>query len=383
MNKGGTFILLVLLSFLLLVQSCDSKSALKQQHCQPTKVYYPKYAKGFWIEYFNGFKVIHLRDAYDTTKAIEDYVIYPKVKGKPSDFPNAVSVVTPVQKSICFSTTHIGLLNVLGITDSIAGVVDEKRIFDKNVLDNVASGKVKVVGNSVGMNDELIFSMQPSVVLAYSFDEGNSSIPKLKSLGLSVMLINDYNEREPLARAEWLKVIAALYNLDGKADSILNVAEVEYNSLKNLAVSASKKPLVFCNLPWNDVWYMPSGDSYFSNFITDAGGEFLWRGNTSQRVLNLDYEVVYAKAAKADFLLNPNEANSLQDVSALSKRFENFDVYKNKKIYNNNYRQTATGGNDFWESGVAQPHLILKDLISIFHPELFPNHQKVYYKQLQ
>jgi len=372
----------LLLGFSVLA-ACDNQNALKQRHCHATKTYYPKYAKGFWIEYFNGFKVIHLRDAYDTTKAIEDYVIYPKGKKKPADFPNAVAVFTPVQKNICLSTTHVGLLEILGITDSISGVVDGKRVYNKNVLRKLASGEVKVVGNEAGMNNELIFSMQPSVVLAYSFNEGNSSIPKLKSLGMSVMLINDYNEREPLARAEWLKVLASLYNLDDKADSILNDAEAAYNSLKTLAATAQNKPTVFCNMPWNDVWYMPSGDSYFSNFITDAGGDFLWRNNTSQRVLNLDYEVVYAKAAKADFLLNPNEANTLKDISAQGKRFENFEVFKQKKIYNNNLQQTATGGNDFWESGVAQPHLVLKDLISIFHPELIPNHQPIYYKQLQ
>jgi len=391
-SKAGYFIsilnnkrfhFLLLLSGFLMLGACDNQSALKQKHCHPTKTYYPKHAKGFWIEYFNGFKVIHLRDAYDTTKAIEDYAIYPRGKKQPSDFPNAVAVLTPVQKNICLSTTHVGLLEILGITDSISGVVNGNRVYNKNVLSKIALGAMKVVGSEAGMNNELIFSMQPSVVLAYSFNEGNNSIPKLKSLGMSVMMINDYNEREPLARAEWLKVLATLYNLDDKADSILNAAEAEYIALKVLVATAAKKPTVFCNMPWNDVWYMPSGDSYFSNFITDAGGDFLWRSNTSQRVLNLDYEVVYAKAAKADFLLNPNEANSLKDIKAQGKRFENFEVFKQKKIYNNNLRQTATGGNDFWESGVAQPHLVLKDLISIFHPELIPNHQAVYYKQLQ
>jgi iron complex transport system substrate-binding protein len=41
------------------------------------------------------------------------------------------------------------------------------------------------------------------------------------------------------------------------------------------------------------------------------------------------------------------------------------------------------GANDYWESGSVNPHLILADLITIFHPDLLPGHQLVYYKQLQ
>ena len=40
------------------------------------------------------------------------------------------------------------------------------------------------------------------------------------------------------------------------------------------------------------------------------------------------------------------------------------------RTYNNNARQTATGGSDFWESGVVNPDRILYDLAIILHPEL-------------
>jgi iron complex transport system substrate-binding protein len=40
------------------------------------------------------------------------------------------------------------------------------------------------------------------------------------------------------------------------------------------------------------------------------------------------------------------------------------------------------GGNDYWETGVANPDRVLADLISIFHPELLPHHQRSWYWQL-
>lgn len=377
-------VVLLIGSMSVVLPGCNQhNSSKKLRHCEPVDVYHPKYAKGFWIEYFNGFKVVHLRDAYDTTKVIEDYVIYPAGKKKPSDWPEASSLFTPAGKSVCLSTTQIGLLDVLGLTDSIAGIVDRNRIYNPRVLKEIENGSIKVVGSNSGTSAEDILLLQPSVVLAYSFNEGNSIIPKLKSLGLSILLINDYNEKEPLARAEWIKVVAALYDRDEAADSIFRNVEAEYNSLKSLASGSKQRPTVFCNLPWNDVWYMPGGDSYFANFIADAGGVYLWSDKLSQRVLNLDYEAVFAKASDADVLLNPNEAKTLNDINILGKRFENFNAVQLGKVYNYNNLTTASGGNDFWERGVVHPHLVLKDLVSIFHPELLPNHQLIYYKQLR
>ena len=43
----------------------------------------------------------------------------------------------------------------------------------------------------------------------------------------------------------------------------------------------------------------------------------------------------------------------------------------------------ANGGNDYYESAVAQPDAVLADLIAIFHPALLPDHEFVYYQRLQ
>ena len=44
---------------------------------------------------------------------------------------------------------------------------------------------------------------------------------------------------------------------------------------------------------------------------------------------------------------------------------------------------TEAGGMDYFESGVANPDVILKDLIKIFYPELLPEHTLFYYQQLK
>ena len=49
---------------------------------------------------------------------------------------------------------------------------------------------------------------------------------------------------------------------------------------------------------------------------------------------------------------------------------------------NNNARTNAAGGNDYYESAVVNPDLVLRDLVKIFHPELVEE-DFVYYKQLK
>ena len=52
-------------------------------------------------------------------------------------------------------------------------------------------------------------------------------------------------------------------------------------------------------------------------------------------------------------------------------------------MWNNNRRSTSGGGNDFYESGIMHPDVILADLISIFHPDLMPGYEPRYYTRLK
>ena len=50
-------------------------------------------------------------------------------------------------------------------------------------------------------------------------------------------------------------------------------------------------------------------------------------------------------------------------------------------VWNDNNRLNPKGGNDFWESGVVHPDLLLRDLIGIFRGE--DNRTPIYYKSIK
>ena len=76
-------------------------------------------------------------------------------------------------------------------------------------------------------------------------------------------------------------------------------------------------------------------------------------------------------------------STSLAELEAADARYADFAPFQNGTIWNNNKKQNANGGNDYYESAVAHPDAVLADLIAIFHPDLLPDHETVYFQQLQ
>jgi iron complex transport system substrate-binding protein len=380
------------LSFVFMIMSiglwsCKGKTQTEQQHshCVKEASLPVKYAKGFSVDYYNGFKVVTVKDWRDSEKVLAQYVLLPKGKSGPVDFPNAILLDTPVRKVICISTNHISALARLGLVDSIAGVANVALIYNKEVAALLKENKIADIGKDE-LNYEKIVELNPSFVFTSgNWDGGDKVKQKLNSLHIKSVLNLDYMEQEPLARAEWLKFVAAFYDKEFEADSIFKEIEQNYLALKEKAKNISSKPTVFANLPFKEIWYMPCGDNYMAKLIADAGGDFLWKDAkaTNGLNLNLDYEAVYAKAADADIWLCNGFASSLAEIKAADKKNAFFKAYKTGNVFNNDKRNTPSGGFDFWESGAITPDKVLADLIFIFHPGLLPNHELYYYRRLK
>lgn len=377
----------VLLCLVLSLSACRQghHSPVSETHCVKQATLPVKYAKGFVVDYYNGFKVITVKSLADSTSITAQYVLVPANKPCPTDFKDAVLLSSPVRKVVCVSTNHIAAMECLGLVDSIVAVANTDLIFSGHVQKKVESKTIVDIGASE-LNYEKIAQLQPSFVFTSGdWDGGNKMKAKLNTLHIPVVLNLDYAEQDPLARAEWIKFVAAFYDREFEADSIFSGIESRYDELKQIAKTARARPSVFVNIPFKEIWYMPCGTNYMAQLIYDAGGNFLWHQSTATNGLNLnlDYEAVYSKASTADYWLNTGFVTSLKELAQVDKKNTFFDAFKNRKVFNNNFRNTRSGGFDFWESGVVNPDKILADLIFIFHPELLPAHRLYYYQQLK
>ncbi|MDA3778912.1 MAG: ABC transporter substrate-binding protein [Bacteroidales bacterium] len=343
-----------------------------------------KYAKSFEIESFDNYKIVTVRNPWQGVENIEyKYLLIEKGRAVPKNI-DAKIIRLPIKRIICLSTTHVALIDELGKVDNIIGISGAKYISNAIIRKKIEDNEVFDIGYKSSLNYELITVLKPDLVITYGVTgEIAGYNHKLQELGITTVINAEYLESSPLGKTEWIKFMAAFLNCDDLANEKFTEIEAKYNELKNKAKNLSKHPSVLSSLPWKDVWYVPGGDSFQAHLIEDAGGKYLWKNNNSRESIPLSIETVFSKAQNADIWINTGSANSKKQILGIDERIKIFKSFKQSKIFNNNNKLNPNGGNDYWEKGIVQPHIILKDMIKIFHPELFPDYDLHYYKQLK
>jgi iron complex transport system substrate-binding protein len=341
-------------------------------------------AKGFTVEYHPNYKVVSVKNPWRNADTTFQYVLVQCNTPIPTGFDKSQIVKVPINSLVVMSTTHLPLLDKLNLVDRLVGVSDTSKINTPSVVEKVKLGKLAEVSKNNNTNVERILEIKPELVTTYGV--GNPKLdshPKLIEAGMPVAIIAEYMESSPLGRAEWLKFMALFFNREGEAEKVFSQTVAKYRSIAKIASQATTKPTVLSGFDSRGTWYIPGGDSYSAKFIADAGGSYMWKEDRSTGSLNLSFEQVFDKANAAEYWINSSQAwKKVEDVANSDRRYSKFAAVKTPKLFNPTARMNATGGNDFWEGGVANPDVVLADIVKILHPELLPKHQLVYYRSL-
>lgn len=264
------------------------------------------------------------------------------------------------------------------------GLSAPSRVNSEFVLRAVKEGRVAMVGEGSNLRVEKVLSLSPEIVFTFAAGSFRDSHPKLLEAGLKVGLVAEYMENHPLGWAEWIKYFGLFVGKEVQAEKIFNEVEQRYNSLaeKVAALPEADRPAVITGAPFNGEWYVAGGKSFLAHLFSDAGADYLWKDSSYGGAKPVDVEMIFARGQNADFWFNPGSWKSVADGRAVDMRFQHFKAMEERQIYNNNRRGNASGGNDYWESGVIAPDVILADMVSIFHPGLVPDHELYYYTRL-
>ncbi|MCL4828536.1 MAG: ABC transporter substrate-binding protein [Caldilinea sp.] len=355
----------------------------------PTVDYFPEkltidYSEGWTIEYFNHYKVITVLNPWRNAEETFQYVLVQCGAPAPEGYDNAQIIETPINSIITMSTTQLPHLLKLERLDALIGHDDFAYVNTPEVRALIDAGKLIEVGGGADVNVELVLDANPDLVMTYGLGNPQwDAHPKLLEAGLKVALNSEYMETSPLGRVEWLKFTAVFFNEEAKATTVFDEIANRYNEMSEVAKAIEIKPTVFTGVMRGDAWNMPGGRSYVARFLADAGAAYLWAEDETTGSIPLDFEAVFERAADADFWLNTSSWTSRAEAAAADERYTQFNAYQTGAMYNNNARLNENGGNDYWEGGLANPDVVLADLIKIFHPELLPDHELVYYRQLE
>jgi iron complex transport system substrate-binding protein len=370
---------LILMACLMLSSACHGPDT------PPVQAGNTEYASGFSIEEAGAFRILHVINPWQGSRTVRfQYILTDDPSLVPDSLKHHPVITIPVSRVVCMSTTHVAMMDALGESGAIVGISGSDYITSPELRKRMEDGKVKDVGADQTLNYELILSLCPDLVMAYGIgSEVSGMVKRLEDMDIPVILNGDYLEDQPLGKTEWIRFVASFFDRDWQADSIFRSVASAYRQYKDLVLDIAEKPRVMTGLPWKDVWYIPGGRSFAAAFIRDAGGTYLWEDLDSREAVPVDLEAIYSRAAKADIWINCGAAGTLAEIGRTDPRLLQFKPVTDGRVYNNNARINPAGGNDFWESGVMAPHLILADLISIFHPTVLPDHERVYYTRLE
>jgi iron complex transport system substrate-binding protein len=166
-----------------------------------------------------------------------------------------------------------------------------------------------------------------------------------------------------------------------EANEVFSGIEKRYNDIKILASKSETRPTVFSGEMHSGTWHAVGGKNYLAQIFRDAGAEYIINDEETAGE-NLEFEKMYALAAKADYwrILNSFPGDFSYDaLKASEPRNELFQSFKEKKVTYCNMKKQA-----YYEISPVQPDVLLKDFVAIFHPELVePDYQATYYKLLK
>ena len=342
---------------------------------------------------------------------------------------DTLEISKPLNRLIVMSTSYIGFLDAIGADSVIVGVSGGEYVCDSSVTAGLNNGTVTDIGYDASPDYEKIMALKPDLLLTYSVSPVKSQfLSKLESLGIKTFIVNEHLERHPLARAAYVRLFGALTGNMAAADSVLKVVSENYISLRdsvqgrsgtNDAHASDKSGLnaieseqvsgetrmktqkprkILVNIPYKEQWFVPGQESYLTTLFNDAGGEILGAKAGSSVSGLISFEAAYSLSKEADLWMNVGWCRTLEQLLSVNPLFEDFlmNIQENATarsrsdkdstdavhvVWNDNKRLNPKGGNDFWESGVVRPDILLHDLVGIFSRN--EGFTPVYYQEIK
>jgi len=370
--------------FLFLFVSCAPQSE-KSSASQPGAGSSIKHAQFFDIQETEAYTLVTVFNPW-TNKGdiLQQYALLPKNTENPTGIPpSAIQISTPIPNIATTSATHVGYLEELGLTDQISGHSQFNYLYNATLKQRRDAGKVVELGNDQNMNVEKVVELHPAVLMATIFNEISPAFKLIEKTGIPIAYNMEWKETSPLARAEWIKFVAVFFDQLPYATQLFNEIESNYKATMASLPTNYSKTKILNGVQYRGTWYIPGGNSYMAQLIKDAGGTFAWENDTTTGSLPLSIESVLDKSKDADVWINPDGLYTMEAILDNDERNALFDVYKTGRIFNPIKRRSENGGLDYWESGMVNPHLILKDFVQIFHNPMVSEDSLYFYARVK
>ena len=187
------------------------------------------------------------------------------------------------------------------------------------------------------------------------------------------MAMAEYAEGHPLGRAEFIKVFGWLTGYIETAEAAFSDIETAYLEAKRIAARAAEeegRPVVFAGSSKGGKWTAPSEDGLVARLLQDAGAAYAFQGADAGRMgiekVGANYEVETEQcallAAQCDAFGKVVYAPEGWTVGQARMEAPWFDFDGRLAFHCN------TAEVDYFGEAIMEPHVMLADLVALFHP---------------
>ena len=288
----------------------------------------------------------------------------------------------PYKKVMLLNASLVGYFTELGVEDKITGISSPEYVFSEKIHQNILKNKIQNIGNEQKYDVEKILAYKPDAIFTNYIQSFDNTYDVLKKNGIEIIFIDEYLVQKPLEKTKIIELFGKLLGAEEQAKSKYSEIEKNYNELKNIASKTKEKPEVLVNEIYGSQWFLPGGKTFVAEYIHDANAQYILKNNTEEKAVPMSFEEVFAKSETVKYWINVGNHKAKNELLAINPNYSKMKVFNNGKLYTINGKE-KNKANDFFEKGVVRADLVLKDYIKIFHPELFPDYQLTYMKELK
>ena len=365
----------------------------------PQADYFPdkteaQYAKEWQVEYFNNYKLVTVDT--DTSPDAQNLVRYVLVQcGTPApelsgEFSDAMVVEVPVQRFWEGGGAVFASLDALGALDRLIGVntrtSGDRNHFLPDVVARVTQDDVHEE-TSYGEDLELILDGDPDVYFQYNSDDWRNNALEV---GVPAVHYSPFSEG-PLGSAEQVKFVSLFFNLEARADRYFGPIAEEYSRVMALAHSQPTSPSVLLGTIARSGQFQSRNRTRLESIlIEDAGGTRPLLKAVDQGLLDGTAHLGFGGVAVETALELGQEAEYWFDLAYIPSE-RNVPEFLERNPLNGEFAPMISGNafhrygraSDYHSTGAVRADILLKDIVSIIHPGLLPDHQLVFLDRIE
>lgn len=295
-------------------------------------------------------------------------------------------VFVPVNRFAQRSFRYGGAVDLLGVVPRLVAFPRSDIITTPSIRRRIESGEVQ---HDAGV--ELLVEADTEAV----FEFYNGSVQdylqrQYHELDLQIVQMAEHLEADPLAKTEWIKFFAMFFNRERRANDYIDEVERKYETLRarvarHLEANQKPSPRVMVNYYGGGAWFVYGERNTNARLIRDAGGDYSWREaeDSHSGIFRTAYEAGYDRLSDADVWIVGSDWSTrfAKGDPQFDERIRKLPIARSERFFVT-YKPDANGRNPYWDQALINPHLELADYVKAIHPDILPEHEFVYLRNL-